>query len=509
MEIEELITELLKIREAILSSEEKYQKLIDSVHPNYLYSARNFVRYLQLRTFELRPIQEQLSALGLSSIGHSERYVLANIENILYFLHLYVGRSFQGRFDLGDHPVNYFKSIHVLDENTERLLGTSNQSFHTRIMVTLPTEAAHDSQLIRDLMDAGMENARINCSHDTPDDWDRMAANVREVAAETNRDCKIYMDIPGPKLRTGVVRWQEESGKEKNFIRLKPGDVLKVCRAELEGHAAVYSESGELIEPACISISLPTVVDDVAPRHRIWFDDGKIGGVIEEVRPDYFMVKILRAKPGGSKLAAEKGINLPDTKLNLPALPDEDLEILPFLVKTADLIGYSFVRTADDVRFLQLKLKELNRPEIGIVLKIENQEAFSNVPELLLTAMHSPNIGLMIARGDLAVELGPERISEVQEMLLWLCEAAFIPNIWATQVLERLAKEGIATRSEITDASMSARSECVMLNKGEHIVETVRILSSILSRMEAHQYKKKGTLRPLAVAGRFFDRAIS
>jgi pyruvate kinase len=170
------------------------------------------------------------------------------------------------------------------------------------------------------------------------------------------------------------------------------------------------------------------------------------------------------------------------------------------------MIGYSFVRTAADVMALQQKLENYGRSDIGLVLKIENRDAFENLPELLIAAMRSPNIGVMIARGDLAVELGAERISEVQEQILWLCEAAFIPNIWATQVLEKLSKEGIATRSEITDASMAARSECVMLNKGKNMVETVRILSGILHRMEAHQYKKKGTLRALGVAEGFFAR---
>ncbi|MCW0482482.1 pyruvate kinase [Gaoshiqia sediminis] len=507
MEVEELIRELMVIRQAILDCEAGYESQIESVHPNYRYSARNFIRYLKLRTFELRHIQEQLSAMGLSSIGHSERYVLANIENILYFLHLYVGRKFQGRFDLGEHPVNYYKSIKVLEENTERLLGKTNQPFHTRIMVTLPTEAADDSALIESLLRAGMENARINCSHDCPAVWLRMIANIRTVSAKTGRDCKIYMDLPGPKLRTGSVENTNKSGKKpQDFIRLFTGDLLHVCYHDVPGTGASYDEKGQLLEPAKISISIPSIFQDVKVGERIWFDDGKIGGVIHEVTGDYLVVRITKTKPGGSKLRGEKGINLPDTRLNLPSLPDEDLAYLPFIVQHADAVGYSFVRTAADVELLQAELKRLNREDIGLVLKIENKEAFTNLPELLLTAMRSPNIGLMIARGDLAVELGPERISEVQEMLLWLCESAFIPNIWATQVLEKLAKEGIATRSEITDASMASRSECVMLNKGENILETVEILANILQRMEAHQYKKKGTLRPLAVASKFFRR---
>ena len=496
----------MEIRQAILDCEAVYEPQIASVHPNYRYSARNFIRYLKLRTFELRRIQEQLSAMGLSSIGHSERYVLANIENILYFLHLYVGRKFQGRFDLGEHPVNYYKSIRVLDENTERLLGKTNQAFHTRIMVTLPTEAADDSALVESLLCSGMENARINCSHDDPSVWLRMISNIRTVSAKTGRDCKIYMDLPGPKLRTGKVTSPIRTGKKTaDFIRLFAGDLLLLCREDGEDGRMSDSDSQlEDLPKAVVSIS--SIFQDVKTGDRIWFDDGKIGGTIETVAEHYSIVRITKTKPRGSKLRAEKGINLPDTNLHLPSLPEEDLGYLPFIVQHADAVGYSFVRTAADVRLLQAELKRLGREDIGLVLKIENKEAFSNLPELLLAAMHSPNIGLMIARGDLAVELGPERISEVQEMLLWLCESAFIPIIWATQVLEKLAKEGIATRSEITDASMASRSECVMLNKGENILQTVEILAGILHRMEAHQYKKKGTLRPLAVAGKFFSR---
>ncbi len=508
MKIDELISELLKIRKGILDCEAEYNQLIESVHPNYRYSARNFIRYLKLRTYELRPLQEQLSAMGLSSIGHSERYVLANIENILYFLHLYVGRPFQGSFDLGEHPVNYYKSITVMTENTERLLGKTNQPYHTRIMVTLPERAAHDPEWIEALINAGMENARINCSHDNQDIWEKISVNIREITKRTGRDCRIYMDLPGPKLRTGRVETSYAHGekKAKDYISLHQGDILHVCHKDIAGKGACYDDSGKLAEPARVSISIPSVFRDIKTGDRIWFDDGKIGGRVTELHNDYFTVCITRTKPKGSKLRAERGINLPDSKLNLPSLQDEDIELLPFIVKHADMIGYSFVRKAKDVEMLQQELKKYGKEDIGIVLKIENQEAFSNLPELLLTAMRSPNIGLMIARGDLAVELGPERISEVQEMLLWLTDAAFIPNIWATQVFERLAKEGVATRSEITDASMSSRSECVMLNKGENILETVEILASILQRMEAHQYKKRGTLRPLAVAGNFFNK---
>lgn len=119
---------------------------------------------------------------------------------------------------------------------------------------------------------------------------------------------------------------------------------------------------------------------------------------------------------------------------------------------------------------------------------------------MLLTAMRSPRCGVMIARGDLAVESGFERLAEVQEEILWLCEAAHVPVIWATQVLESLAKEGLPSRAEITDAAMGHRAECVMLNKGPHMLAAVRVLDDILRRMQSHQTKKRAMLRELRLA---------
>jgi pyruvate kinase len=136
-------------------------------------------------------------------------------------------------------------------------------------------------------------------------------------------------------------------------------------------------------------------------------------------------------------------------------------------------------------------------------LKIETRTAFEHLPELLLAAMRSPRVGVMIARGDLAVECGYERLAEVQEEILWLCEAAHVPVIWATQVLEKLSRSGSPTRAEVTDAAMAVRAECVMLNKGPEMVSAVRALDNILRRMQAHQNKKQSMLRSLGIARNF------
>ena len=135
-----------------------------------------------------------------------------------------------------------------------------------------------------------------------------------------------------------------------------------------------------------------------------------------------------------------------------------------------------------------------------MILKVETGRAFERLPRLLLALLRSPVAGVMVARGDLGVELGFERLAEVQEEILWLCEAAHLPVVWATQVLENLAKKGLPSRAEVTDAAMGGRAECVMLNKGPHVVEAVRFLCGVLARMQGHVAKKSSLLRELRVS---------
>jgi pyruvate kinase len=185
------------------------------------------------------------------------------------------------------------------------------------------------------------------------------------------------------------------------------------------------------------------------------------------------------------------------------ALTAKDHEDLRFIVQHADIVALSFANSAEDVLHLETQLQAAGGAQPAIVLKIETRHGFEQLPEMLLALMRVPSCGIMIARGDLAVECGYERLAEVQEEILWICEAAHIPVIWATQVLETLAQTGIPSRAEITDAAMGHRAECVMLNKGPHIVQAVRTLDNILRRMQAHQRKKRSMLRELGLAWRF------
>jgi pyruvate kinase len=181
--------------------------------------------------------------------------------------------------------------------------------------------------------------------------------------------------------------------------------------------------------------------------------------------------------------------------LNVPSITSEDINNLDFVVKHATAVALSFVHRPQDLYDLRSALDKLGRPDIGIVAKIETADAIHNLAHIVIAGLELPKFGILIARGDLAVEVGFENLALVQEDILCLCEAAHIPVILATQVLETLAKSGLPTRAEITDAAMGQRAECVMLNKGTHILEAVKTLSRLLSAEERHYIKKRHVFR--------------
>lgn len=498
--------ELELILHSLQEKEKEFESAIEAVQPHYRESARNLIHYLTLRTFDLRAIQRQLSTLGLSSVGHSESYTMANVENIVCWLRLLTGETDQAdTFQSLNRRLPLALSRDILYSHNTKLLGHCKRPNGIKIMVTMPTEASQDVELLEKLLLAGMNIARINCSHDDEEVWEKMIQNLQTAQRSTGQHCLVYMDLAGPKIRTGEIQSGKDNVSKKGpYILLQTGDQLELHRKKIKGREARRDPDGKVTKPARISVTLPRIIEDIEKGDPIFFDDGSIGGEVIGVNDKMALVRITNTPPEGRKLRADKGINLPQTDLKLPSLTKDDRNILTFICRYADMVGYSFVRKPEDVEDLQKKLHRLNRSDIGIVLKIETQEAFNNLSQLLLTAMRSPTVGVMIARGDLAVEVGFERIAEVQEELLWICEAAHIPVIWATQVLEKLAKTGIATRAEITDAAMSGRAECVMLNKGPFIVQAVSTLNDILERMSGHQRKRHGRLRPLNIARDFF-----
>jgi len=276
----------------------------------------------------------------------------------------------------------------------------------------------------------------------------------------------------------------------EQFLTLRRGDSLTLTRDC--SPAPVTPDA-----PARIGCTLPEAFGRVQVGHAVHLDDGKMSGEVIAADDDQFTIRITNAAINGSRLRAAKGINLPDTVLPIPALTPADRANLPFIIDHADLVELSFARNEDDVQDLLTALGELGDRRLGVVVKIETAQAFQHLPAILMTALRRSHTGVMIARGDLAGECGYDRLAELQEEILWLCEAAHLPVIWATQVLDQLARTGRPSRAEITDAAMGVRAECVMLNKGPYILDAVTALADILHRMTGHHDKKNSLLRPL------------
>lgn len=601
-----LLEQIDTLRQAGTRLEKQHAEELARIDPHFQASARNLLHYLGVRQHDIRPLQRELADLGLSSFGILESHVMASLNAVTRRLENLADQPVTGPLP---EPVDFNAGMKRLQEHTRDLLGDSRDGREVRLMVTLPSEAASDPALIPNLIEAGMEIARINCAHDDANAWRSMIAQVRSAALALGRPCRIQADLAGPKSRTGTIRAQGKLLKirpKRDFrgrvvqaarlwitresqpspppsadiahlflrpqqaegqwgkldpdtkfeltdarahrckgwlleqspvglligfahtayiedgtplhatdphilsglligaplipeeIRLQVGDVLILSRMNIPGSAARIQDGH--IEPARLHCSLDAAFTDARPGQSVWLDDGRIGGLIAANDGDRITLTITHAEPAGSRLKEEKGINFPDTDFHTPALTDKDIADLNALAHEVDIIALSFLRSPADVALLQDHLERLEACQLGIVLKIENRHAFRHLPRILLTGMRSPWLGVMIARGDLAVELGFERLSEVQEEILWLCEAAHIPVIWATQILENMAKSGSPSRAEVTDAAMSIRAECVMLNKGPHIIETLRFLDAVLGRMEGHYSKRMAMRRKLTIA---------
>lgn len=599
---DQLLDEIRVLDQACLIQEATCQTELAQIHPAFRESARNLLHYLAVRQHDIRHLQRELALLGLSSFGLLETHVQFSLNVVSQRLEDMRGR---GEHSPVSVPLTPQVGLSLLQEHTRDLLGPVHDNRDVRVMVTLPGEAATDPHLIPALVEAGMEVARINCAHDDVDIWLNLIEQVRQASMAQGRDCRVQIDLAGPKSRTGDIallgqvlkvkpsrnfrgevieparlflRYTSNAGGQtvgmalelspeqfsliepgapvvftdarnrlvegrvleksdegvwlgfshtayieenmalrfpavpdcvakvvgvpgvEEIIRLKMGDTLILTREDIPGHAAQLDERGQVVAPAQLHCTLGAAFEEARSDQSAWLDDGRIGALILANDGERITLSITHAAPEGSRIKAEKGINFPDTDFHTPALTEKDHADLAALAPHIDIVALSFLRRPDDVGLLQDVLQRLSVPNVGIVLKIENRQAFEQLPHLLLSGMRSPKLGIMIARGDLAVELGFERLSEVQEEILWLCEAAHVPVIWATQILESMAKSGSPTRPEVTDAAMSIRAECAMLNKGPHIVEALRFLNAVLGRMEGHYSKRMAMRRKLMIA---------
>ncbi len=444
-------------------------------------SALNFAHYLALRRHDLRPLQRKLMGLGISSLGRLESRVLVSLDAVVIALTALAGEDTHCRSPSEAH---FFRGETLLATRVAEIFGPPRQERLGRIMVTLASETADDPALIRTYAEHGADVMRINCAHDGPRDWTRMVANIRAAEEKVGRRLPILMDIGGPKVRTEKVLTPPDRGK------LGIDDLLLLT-------PEIQPDLNEI--PFQATCSEPGVLEAIQVGDEVSLDDGQLqGSVIGEGHGGH-IVRIARGKLAGVKLVPGKGLNFPTAELKLDPLTDKDRRDLDFIAAQADMVGYSYVQTADHVAMLQDELRRRRDDwrRLGVVAKIETPRAVRNLPEIIVQAAGSQPFAVMIARGDLAVEMGFERVAEMQEEILWLAEAAHVPVIWATQVLEDLVKKGLPSRGEMTDAAMAGRAECVMLNKGPNVAGAIGVLDRVLHRMGEHQVKKTPTLRAL------------
>jgi pyruvate kinase len=559
---------------------------IDAALPRHRASALNLAHYVGLRQKDLRRLQLELAAAGLSSLGRSEGHVADTLERLGRWL----GAPPRARAG-NEAPLDRDAAERMLHENTRALFGPRPRDRHVYVMVTAPDANEATADWCDAVLKAGADVLRINGAHESPAEWQRVIATARARAQSLRQTLRVVVDMPGPKLRgdirrseAGVLhlpRRKDRFGRTTGptsvalvarrtggaeipvsaawLARLRMGDTIELrdpagrrrrlvvrertpegVRAECEqslyvasGLPLVWRRARRVMgrgrvgayprEPATLSLAVgarflinatgravaglpalgcpePRILARVRAGERVILDDGKASAVVESVGRDGLRCRVLQAAKSPLRLRSGKGLAFPESRLPPGRLGAEDRAVLEFALAHADGVEVSFVNAPADVREVGERVRRSGRAGFGIILKLETREAIRNLPDILFEAMRYDPVGIMIARGDLAVELSFERLAEMQEELLWFGEACHLPVVWATQVLDVLAHTGVPTRAEVTDAAMSMRAECVMLNKGAHVAEAVKMLADIIRKMETHQYKKRSIYRPLGLA---------
>ncbi|MGE5355048.1 MAG: pyruvate kinase [Deltaproteobacteria bacterium] len=480
--IKSVFEHLISIKDTLLSYEERLLPHISYLHPSNQVNAKNLIHYLTLRTIDIRNLQDELHSLGLSSLSISESHIMGQINAIL--------RVLDKKISINDNLCTYEYSKTSVNNKIHGLFGPKMSDSQRHIMVTIDSKWIDNIEKFESLLKAGMNIARINCAHDEKKVWKRLIENIKKASHNTGISCKIHMDLAGPKLRTITIN-------EEDLPISIGGKIILGNLRDLK----------KMKKKNVVACNIESLANQLKPGEQVYFDDGIIKAIVSDIRNNLIFLEIKSIASKKQRIKNEKGINFPDSYLSFSSLTEFDEECIPFISQHADLIGYSFVKDISDIAELRKRFFGKKMP--SIILKIETAQAVYNLPSMLIECMKEEFFGVMIARGDLALEIGFERLSEIQEEILWICEAAHTPVIWATQVLENLNKKGLATRSEITDAARSSGADCVMLNKGEHIVKTVKTLKNIFNRMGNHQYKKRFIFRPLSIAQRFLEEEIN
>lgn len=334
----------------------------------------------------------------------------------------------------------------------------------TKIVATIGP-ASHDPAILRSLFLSGANVVRLNFSHGTPDDHGVVIDNVRKISDELNIHTAVLQDLPGPKVRTGKLGAGIES------VKLERGQPLQLTTQEIEGTAER------------ISVSYRDLPVDVAVGNRLYLADGAIalritGKTTETIDT---LVEV------GGDLRPTQGINYPDGSLNISAVTDRDLEFLEYgLKKGVDWVAVSFVRSAEEVERVKNFIKERNG-SARVLAKIEKHEALDDIDRIIEIAD-----GIMVARGDLGIEMPLELVPGIQKDLIARCNRASKPVITATQMLESMTYNARPTRAEVTDVynAILDGTDAIMLSgesaRGAYPTESVRVMAEIAREVEKH-----------------------
>ncbi|MCH5328829.1 MAG: pyruvate kinase [Coprobacter sp.] len=331
-------------------------------------------------------------------------------------------------------------------------------SKHTKIVATVSDKRC-DTEFVRALFDNGMNVVRMNSAHLDADGFNKIIRNVRSVS----NTIALLMDTKGPEMRTTAIA---DDGRVHFF----PGDRVKMT-----------GNPDELTTRQCISISYPQFVQDLTTESRILVDDGEIEFTVLEKHSDYLLCE---AQNEG-ELGSRKSVNVPGVRINLPSLTEKDKRNILFAIgHNIDFIAHSFVRNKQDVLDVQAILKEHNS-DIKVIAKIENQDGVDNIDEILEAAY-----GVMIARGDLGIEVPQEKIPGIQRILIKKCIQAQKPVIVATQMLHSMINNPRPTRAEVTDIANAIyyRTDALMLSGetayGKYPVEAIATMSRVAEEAE-------------------------
>ncbi len=334
----------------------------------------------------------------------------------------------------------------------------------TKIICTMGP-GCDDPEILRKLIQNGMDIARFNFSHGTYEEHKVRMDRLKELRDEEKKPIAILLDTKGPEIRTGVLQNDEE-------VLLKAGDEFTLTTEEITGDVQK------------VSITYAGLVQDVKEGSRILIDDGLIELKVEDKTDTEIHCRIVN----GGRLGERKGINVLDVTVRLPGITEKDKEDIRFGVEQKiDFIAASFVRNADCILEIKSLLKKLNASSIPVIAKIESTEGIRNIDEIIRAAD-----GVMIARGDLGVEIPEEDVPYVQKLIIQKCNDHFKPVIVATQMLDSMMYHPRPTRAEVTDVANAVYdgTDVVMLSgetaSGRYPVEALDMMVHILESTEQH-----------------------